>query len=254
MSSEIRPVRVDLHNHTCLSPCGDARMIPPNILAKAAEKHIEVIGITDHNSAENVSAVKQQAAGYGITVIGGMEVTTEEEAHILALFDRDDELEDFQSFVYGHLHGANSPEDFGHQWVVDFEGGVLDMNPRLLIGATELSVHRVADAVHERNGMAIAAHVDRPVFSVLSQLGFIPDDLVLEAVELSPFYGESGIDPESLNHPWVTFSDAHFEGEIGRAWTELKIAGSSVNEIKKALSGEDDGSIGRSIAARDGYR
>lgn len=248
------PLRVDLHTHTCLSPCGDARMIPPRILALAAERKIDVIGITDHNTAENVSAVREIAAEHGITVIGGMEVTSEEEAHVLALFDGAEELRDFQSFVYGNLHGANSPEAFGHQWVVDAEGGVTDINPRLLIGATELSVHRVIEAVHERNGLAIAAHIDRQAFSIVSQLGFIPPDLPLDAVELSPFYREAGFDPDSLERPWLTFSDAHFEEEIGRACTELYVSAPTVAEIKKALAAEDGRRIGRSFAARDGHR
>ena len=254
MNQVVRPMRVDLHTHTCLSPCGDARMIPPRILALAAKRDIDVIGITDHNTAENVSALKEIAGDFGLSVIGGMEVTSEEEAHVLAFFDDERELRDFQSFIYAHLHGANSPENFGHQWVVDAEGGVLDINPRLLIGATELSVHKLTEAVHERNGAAIAAHVDRQAFSVLSQLGFIPADLALDAVELSPFYAESGFDPDSTGRPWVTFSDAHYEEEIGRSYTELLIAAPTVSEIKKALAAEDGRNIGRSFAARDGYR
>ena len=241
----MRHLRVDLHTHTCLSPCGDARMIPPRILRRAAEKHIDVIGISDHNSAENVAAVQEIASDYGVTVIGGMEVTTQEEAHILAFFDGIDQLQDFQAFIYRHLHGSNSPDDFGHQWVVDSDGGVIDMNPRLLFGAAELSVQRVTDAIHELSGVAIAAHVDRPTFSVLSQLGFIPDDLDLDAVELSPFYRQAGFDPETVTLPWVTFSDAHYIEEIGRTWIDATVSEPSVAEIRMALAGVG----GRSIAA-----
>ncbi len=239
MTEVLGHLRVDLHTHTCLSPCGDARMIPPAILSAAVESNINVIGICDHNTAENTEAVKEIAEQYGVAVIGGMEVTTQEEAHILAFFDAKEELENFQAFVYEYLHGSNSPRDFGHQWVVDAEGGVLDMNPRLLIGASELSVHRVVDAIHERNGMAIAAHIDRQTFSIVGQLGFVPSDLELDAVELSPYYRQSGFDPESVVLPWVTFSDAHYVEEIGRAWTDAVIAAPTVGEIRKALVGED---------------
>jgi PHP family Zn ribbon phosphoesterase len=218
-------------------------MIPPAIASRAAAAGIDVIGISDHNTAENVSAVREAAAEYGLEILGGMEVTTEEEVHVLGYFDRPEELEDFQGYIYAHLHGSNSPDAFGHQWVVDSEGGVLDINPRLLIGATELSIHRVVKAIHERKGIAIAAHIDRQSFSIFSQLGFIPADLELDAVELSPFHSGSELDIGPVAIPKVTFSDAHYIEEIGRAVTEIKMAGSSVHELKKALTEGDGGSI-----------
>ncbi|MBT3274935.1 MAG: PHP domain-containing protein [Spirochaetales bacterium] len=239
-------LRVDLHTHTCLSPCGDARMIPENILEAAARRKIDVLGITDHNSAENVTAVTKAAADYGITIIGGMELTTEEEVHILCLFDGKEALSDFQELVYGRLHGSNSPEDFGHQWVVDFEGGVLDVNPRLLFGATTLEIHEAVKAVHERDGMAIAAHVDRAAFSIVSQLGFIPSDLDLDGAELSPFSDQTGFDTGNLTIPIVSFSDAHYVEEIGRQCTEIAAADASFAEIKMALRAEG----GRQIKGR----
>ena len=215
-------LRVDLHIHTCLSPCGDARMIPQRILQSAAEKDIRVIGITDHNTMENVEAVKKAAESFDIAVIGGMEVTSQEEAHILAYFYDDDALGDFQELIYRNLHGTNSSEAFGHQWVVDFEGNVEDMNPRLFIGATTLPIQRVVEEIHGRDGIAVAAHIDREAFSVISQLGFIPEDLDFDAVELSPFYRENGYCSADVDFPTVTFSDAHFLHEIGRAYIEKK--------------------------------
>jgi PHP family Zn ribbon phosphoesterase len=221
-------------------------MIPGNILERAAAEEIDVIGITDHNSAENVPAVIKAAKDYSITVVGGIELTTEEEVHILCLFDDDGGLPDFQKLVYSRLHGSNSPESFGQQWVVDSDGGVDDINPRLLIGATTLEIHEAVREVHNRNGLAIAAHVDRAAFSVLSQLGFIPADLDLDAVELSPFFEQNGFDTGTLTVPAVTFSDAHYMEEVGRGYTELTVTGPGFAEIKKAFSGED----GRRINAR----
>ena len=232
------PLKLDLHTHTCLSPCGDARMIPQRILQSAADRNIDVIGITDHNSMENVAAVKKAAHSFEIAVLGGMEVTSQEEAHILAFFDEIEVLEDFQELIYSNLHGANSPEAFGYQWVVDSEGNVEDVNPRLLIGATALPIHSVVDAIHGRNGIAIAAHVDRTAYSVISQLGFIPCDLDLDAIELSPFYEETGSINGSRNLPTVTFSDAHFLEDVGRTYTQSFLRKVSVEELKNAVRGE----------------
>lgn len=221
-------------------------MIPPNILRAAAERRLDVIGITDHNSAENVAAMREAAGPTGIRVIGGMEVTSAEEVHLLALFDGDEELAGFQQLVYENLHGTNDTEAFGNQWVVDAEGGVIDVNPRLLIGATALSVHEVVDGIHGFGGVAIAAHVDRQSFSIISQLGFIPGDLDLDAVELSPFSAENGFGPDEVaaavagdrRLAAVTFSDAHYVNEVGRAVTELIVADGSVAELRLALRGE----------------
>ena len=226
-------------------------MIPQNILRAAAGRKIDVIGITDHNTAENVASVRAAAETTGIRVVGGMEVTSLEEVHVLALFDGDAELASFQAFVYAHLHGANDPDAFGYQWVVDPEGGVIDVNPRLLIGATTLPVHDVVGSIHSFGGVAIAAHVDRPSFSVISQLGFIPGNLDLDGVELSPFYARNGFGADDLASAagggrapaTVTFSDAHHVEDVGRAFTELVVADGSVAELRLALHGEEGRSV-----------
>ena len=229
--------KMDLHNHTCLSPCGDAGMIPQNILRAAVEKGIGVIGITDHNSVENVSAVKRAAEDFDISVIGGMEVTTQEEIHVLVFFDDDKGLLDFQELIYANLHGSNRPEYFGNQWVVDFEGGVLDLNPRLLIGAVTIGIREVEREAHLRGGLVIAAHADKTAFSIISQLGFIPPDVALDAVELSPFFRTDGNESWVKELPAVTFSDAHYLQEIGRAWIEAYVGAPTAAELKLALGG-----------------
>ena len=215
-------------------------MIPQRILQSAKERGINVIGITDHNSMENVPAVIRAARPLGIEVLGGVEVTSQEEVHVLAFFDEIDYLEDFQELIYQNLHGANSPDAFGHQWVVDFEGNVEDVNPRLLIGATDLPIHAIVAEIHNRNGLAIAAHVDRTVFSVISQLGFIPQDLALDAVELSPFHRGNGFEATGVDFPTLTFSDAHHLGEVGRTFSRAFLRTPTVEEIKLALRCADD--------------
>ena len=99
--------KADLHIHTCLSPCAELEMSPRKIVREAKRKGLEVIGICDHNSAENVPAVEKNARKEGIRVIGGMEVTSKEEVHILALFDMEDKLFSLQEKVYENLHGTN---------------------------------------------------------------------------------------------------------------------------------------------------
>ena len=76
----MRPVFYDLHIHSCLSPCGDQDMTPNNIVNMALLKELELIALTDHNSCKNCPAIMKAAAGTGLVVLPGMELTTAEEA------------------------------------------------------------------------------------------------------------------------------------------------------------------------------
>ena len=62
-------------------------MTPSAIVKTAIEKAIDIIAITDHNSAENIIAAQKAAVNKNLTVLAGMEITSSEEAHILALLD-----------------------------------------------------------------------------------------------------------------------------------------------------------------------
>ena len=42
---------VDLHMHSCLSPCADDDMTPANICGMAHIKGLDAIAVTDHNTA-----------------------------------------------------------------------------------------------------------------------------------------------------------------------------------------------------------
>ena len=111
-------------------------MSPREVVNAALLKGVELIGVCDHNSAENVLAVKKAGARNGLMVLGGMEVTSAEEAHLLAFFDDDDDLLRFQEFIYRHLAGRNDEHNFGLQVIADDEDGVTGFCDRLLIGAT----------------------------------------------------------------------------------------------------------------------
>ena len=84
--------RADLHIHTLLSPCGDLDMSPDEIVRIAKEKQLSIIGITDHNTTKHVPLAKFYAQQQGIFVLGGAEVTTKEEAHCLAFFEKDETI------------------------------------------------------------------------------------------------------------------------------------------------------------------
>jgi hypothetical protein len=246
-----RVFKADLHIHTCLSPCAELNMGPKTIVEKALRQGLDVIGISDHNSSENVSAVMRAARDKNLTVLPGMEVTSKEEVHILAVFDSVDRALQLQEIVYEHLPGENDAEAFGLQVVVNEDHDVLGFNPRLLAGATQLSVDEVVDRISGLEGLAIAAHVDRETFGIIGQLGFIPGELHLDALELSPNTSPEQARrrfPECAGYAFVRSSDAHCATDIGKVWTSLLLCEPSAQEIRKALHGED----GRGVVAENG--
>ncbi len=242
----LKRYRADCHIHTCLSPCGDSGMVPEAIIRKGKEKGIDIMGISDHNATENISEVQKAGRRECITVIGGMEITSKEEVHVLSLFDDEAALKDIQKLVYDNLPGINEQKLYGYQCCVDESGYITTINQHLLIGATTLSVETIVNSVHDLNGIAIAAHVDREAFSVIGQLGFIPATLQFDALEISPecnyrdFIRESSAKQTGITrYRIVSFSDAHTPGEIGKRCTIFLCEQPTVKSIKEALKEEE---------------
>jgi len=229
----VKELRADLHVHTCLSPCANREMSPPAVVRQGRERGLDLIAVCDHNSAENVEAVITAAQNVGLAVIGGIEISSREEVHVLGIFKDDDALRSAQEIVYENLDGWNNAETFGEQLVMNEQGEVLRSNVRLLIGATGLSLEQVVWTIHRLGGIAIAAHVDRPSFSVISQLGFIPAGLGLDGVEVC----SDDLPPVPEDLPVLRSSDAHRLEEIGSRCTRFLLERPTVSEIGMALRG-----------------
>lgn len=235
-------VRADLHVHTCLSPCGELEMSPRNIIARARSLNIGMIGVCDHNSAENARAVMRAAEGSPVTVLPGMEVCTSEEIHLVALFETVAQTLALQELVYDNLPGENDPDVFGLQVVANECDEVEAFQHRLLIGAAGIPVDRTVREIHRLGGLAIASHIDRQSYSIISQLGFIPVGLRLDALELSRRAGAEemrSLHPTTAGFPLVRNSDAHRLEEIGKDVSEYLLERAEFGELCKALRNED---------------
>ncbi len=239
----MREFEADLHIHTCLSPCGESEMTPQLIVKEARDKGLDMIGICDHNSSDNVLSVKKVAEMQGLKVLGGMEISTREEVHILALFDNDESLMMLQRIVYDSLSGENDEKVFGQQLILNEEDEVSGRNERLLIGATELPIERAVGFSHSLGGLVIASHVDRESFSIISQLGFVPRGLEIDALEVSMKTSLENFNRQfnkALNDiPVVFFSDAHCLRDVGKSTTTFFLEQPSILEMKKAVRGVD---------------
>jgi 3',5'-nucleoside bisphosphate phosphatase len=230
--------RADLHVHTCLSPCGDLKMSPKTIVAQALKHNIDMVAISDHNSAENIPAVLRAAKATPLIVLSGMEVCTKEEVHVVALFDTVESAFELQKHVYERLEGKNDEQVFGMQVVANENDEVLRFNSKLLIGAADLSIEQLIHIIHQLNGLAIASHIDRESFSIIGQLGFIPDSVHFDALEISTrtTIAEARIRfPEYSRFPMVQNSDAHLIDDFGNSFTNFFLEKASFQEIAKAL-------------------
>ena len=231
-----------MHVHTVLSPCGDLLMGPRNIVQRAVEIGLDIIAITDHNSSENVTAVMDAAAGTNLTVLPGIEAATAEEAHFICLLPNLEKLNMLQRIIYEHLPlMKNDPEFFGPQYIVNANNEVLDENLRMLIFASDLKSAALVKAVTRLDGLIFPAHVDRKSYSLLNQLGFVPTDMVLPAMEISWNGSPEQLCqrfPEARKYALITASDAHETAHLGRGITEFFLETPSLSEIQQALAGQ----------------
>ena len=203
----------DLHMHSCLSPCGSDDMTPANICGMAMVKGLQMIALTDHNTARNLPAAKRCADAYGLLLIPGIEITTREEVHLLGYFPDVETAVDFGSFLKQHLPPKkNRPSLFGNQLVMDEDDHVIDEEDALLIGATDLSLDELVRLIRQADGVPVPAHINRGSNGLLVNLGFVPPDLNLTAVEVwralpCPHTAQAG---RVVLHS----SDAHYLGDI----------------------------------------
>ena len=142
----------------------------------------------------------------------------------------------YPSLGYAHLVGENRPEVFGYQVIANENDEVLGEVSRLLIGATELSLHDIVIKIHDLDGICIASHVDRPAFGIINQLGFIPPDLLIDGVEVSfrvPLGEARKKFPGMMNLPCISSSDSHFPDDIGKTKTVFVLAEPTLEEIAR---------------------
>ena len=178
---------VDLHIHSCLSPCANDEMTPWNLVGMASVKGLQMIALTDHNATANLPDAMLAGQTFGVCVVPGIEITAKEDVHILGYFPTLEAARDFGSLIYEHLPDiANDTRLFGNQILMkegDEPGGTLD---KLLINATDLSIDELVALVDQYGGFAVPAHINRISYGMLGVLGLMPPLPQFPVVEVSP--------------------------------------------------------------------
>lgn len=237
-------MKFDLHIHSCLSPCANLEMSPGEIVRRAVEAGMTGIALTDHQSSRNCPAIAECARRAGLGCLFGMEVQTAEEVHTLALFERVETAAEMTEWVYAAMpKRVNDPETFGDQPVVTWDDEIVELEWRILAMGCRRTIPETAAKVHELGGLYIAAHIDRPNFSVYSGLGAIPEGC-FDAVELSRTAEEAVWLPKAEGYAVIRSSDAHNLDDVARVWTEAE-GDFSFAALKNAFSARSTTISGR---------
>lgn len=229
----------DFHIHSCLSPCGDMDMTPNNIVNMSQLKGLDAIAITDHNCAANAEAVLCAAEGK-LIVLPGMEVESCEEVHVVCLFAELDACLKMEQKVRAQMIDIkNKAEIYGEQVILDENDEQVGQVDTLLVTATKLSVYDIVELTHSFGGVCIAAHIDKSSYSLLSNLGLMPDDLPIDAVEISKngnFEKLAAIHRSLSNYCVLYSSDAHYLPDISERSHFFEVAGElDANAVINAL-------------------
>lgn len=225
----------DLHMHSALSPCGDNDMTPNNIVNMSLINELDIIAVTDHNSAKNIPAVLEVAKDTGLIVVPGMEVETSEEIHIVCLFPTLDCVMRMDQIVTDSMPGIKNNKDiFGSQLIMNENDDIIGEEERLLVTASGLSIYQVFENTRQLGGVAIPAHIDRNSYSILSNLGFIPSDLPINYVEISKrTEPHHFLLDNNINNRYLASSDAHYLEDINLPINFIEIEDKTISSLFK---------------------
>jgi predicted metal-dependent phosphoesterase TrpH len=217
--------KADLHVHTPNSLCYNAKVKAQDIVEAAVKAGLDILAITDHNSVDGINEIRTSAEEKSLTIIPGVEITTVN-GHFIALFDLDvskKEMEDFLDYIGIDKNGRGD----AHTVASDETGVVLRK-------------------IHERGGIAIAAHIDRWPSGFLEtkitrrQKREIHENEYLDALEITiPQTKQAWNNGEVRDFPMkracVQGSDAHNPVEIARRPVYIRMNKVGLEELKKAL-------------------
>lgn len=211
----------DLHIHSSLSPCASNDMTPNNIINMAYIKGLDVISVTDHNTMLNTRPLVELGGKKDILVVPGIEVTTKEEIHVLCYFVSLSKGLEFQNIIYEGLPQIKNNRDiFGAQYIMDSDDNCIGELEKLLISSTKYSIDEIYHLAQDYDGIMVPAHIDKKVFSLISVLGFIPDNLKINTLEISNNRDIDFVKRFIFNfndYEIIVNSDAHFLEDISEA-------------------------------------
>ena len=213
----------DLHLHSCLSPCGDDEATPDSIAGMGELNGLDIMALTDHNTAKNCPAFFKAAKRHGIIPLGGMELTTAEDIHMVCLFDELDNAVKFSDYIESRrIPIKNRTDIFGNQLICDDEDNILGREENLLTNATTVSLDEAPELVSRFGGVCFPAHIDRQANGIIAVLGDFPEKPYFPTCEVHDVE-KSAEYAERYSKRIVSSSDAHYLWDIREKSTFLEL-------------------------------
>lgn len=225
----------DLHIHSCLSPCGDDDATPCSIAGIGKLNGLDIMALTDHNTAKNCPAFFKAAKAYGIIAVAGMELTTAEDIHMVCLFRTlNDALACDEALSEKRILMPNRPEIFGRQLIMDEDDNIIAEEENILSFATNLSFDEVPEFIKGFNGVCYPAHIDRPSNSVIAVLGAFPPNHSFPCAEM---HGREKVTDYAVmaslkTEKMVFSSDAHQLLDIKEAVDYIELPDDDQNAVE----------------------
>lgn len=228
--------KADLHIHTPASRCWEGEKDEQEmeeIFKKLQKEKIEVIAITDHNSAGNVDEAKRLGVQYGIHVFPGVELSTKD-GHVLAIFDPRKSKTEIENWL--------AKMGFVGQKLGDLDSMAEEQD------GTALGIEKVFSLIENSDGIAIAPHPNSKstgFLEVMKQKG-----LARKAAYYSPClrglevgedkqkilkFASGEISGYSKKYGCIASSDAHKTEDIGKSFTYIKMGDFSISALKQVF-------------------
>ena len=260
---------IDLHMHTYHS---DGALSPFELIKKAKDKGLTIIGITDHDSINAFQDAVVYGREIGVEVIPGVEISTDledKEIHLLGYFfdTNNDELIKYLSFFREErFHRAkriiNKLRNLGFKISID---DVLDRAKNSSIGRPHIAntmaemglVKNFNEAfekyigdfgpayerkIHVSPHSALKLINEAGGLSFLAHPGFINESILLNFIK-------SGIDGIEVIHPQHSSNQVRFYRGIVNQYCLLESGGSDFHGGEK----NDDGNLGKYTLSRSAF-
>lgn len=196
-------------------------MTPNNIAGMAAIKGLNVLALTDHNTAKNCPAFFEACKRQGIIPIAGIELSTEEDIHLVCLFEELEDAMKFDAVLEEHLLPIdNRPEIFGEQLILNADDEPIGEVQKLLISPTDLPIDEAIKLARSYGAHVHPAHIDRESNGIIAILGDIPSEYGFKIFEMRDRSNAERImgTVEELNEKNILVcSDAHQLWNISEA-------------------------------------
>lgn len=228
-------VYYDIHIHTVISSCADVLQTPNNILNMCMLKGLDLIAITDHNTAKQFETIDKIKDSYDFLVLYGIEVTSKEGFHILTYFEKYDEVMGLDNAIDQMLDKnilTPSPQIITDEYDEELKSIPYHINQKINLEFPDL-----IKLIRSFNGLVVPAHVNRKKLGILDYYSDI-DKYDIDAIEIykgtdvEAFYEEY---PYLKKYRAIFNSDAHDIDVINERENYMELDDLSFKSFKKWL-------------------